>query len=80
MTAKRLQQLPTVQLGNVDILAALSFQAKRIAGTIDNYAAGGGAFPDPFMIADVLSRMTEFNDILVTLIEENKAKEGDVVN
>ena len=47
-----------------DILAALGFEARRLAAAVDQHAAGA-PFPDPKIIEQVLAKMGVLNKALL---------------
>jgi hypothetical protein len=47
-----------------DILAAIGFEAQRVAAGVSQHAAGA-PFPDPKIIQQVLDRMTHLNKTLL---------------
>jgi|WetSurMetagenome_2_1015567.scaffolds.fasta_scaffold40738_2 hypothetical protein len=55
----------TVNFSAQDVLAALGFEAQRLAAAVGQHAAGA-PFPDPRVIQQVLNRMNHLN---VTLIK-----------
>jgi hypothetical protein len=49
-----------------DVLAAISFEAQRIIASTNQHAAGA-PFPDPAVLKQVLDRMTQLNNMLLTV-------------
>jgi hypothetical protein len=47
-----------------DILAAIGFEAQRLAAGVAQHAAGA-SFPDPKVIQQVIDRMNELNQTLL---------------
>jgi hypothetical protein len=63
-----------------DVLAAIGFEAQRIANSVGQHSAGA-PFPDPKALQEVINRMSELNTSLihvVATVEKMRAAGQDV--
>lgn len=54
----------TIEFSAQDVLAALGFEAQRIAAAVGQHAAGA-QFPDPRIIQQLIDRMSHLNKTLI---------------